>query len=146
MARYITAVQALKTKNFGLAAEAFSVKPYGTPYTTDNITRSFVGFEGDFLVMKGILFTPSGSKHRFVVNNYKVNVDKKGNVKVEFYYKGLNNSGTVTIYMKAGNNYASINIRRNVNSVYYNRSLSLTGDILPAETFNFEEDTEIHKL
>ncbi|MPN59713.1 hypothetical protein SDC9_207435 [bioreactor metagenome] len=48
--------------------------------------------------------------------------------------------------MKAGNNYASINIRRNVNSVYYNRSLSLTGDILPAETFNFEEDTEIHKL
>ena len=73
-------------------------------------------------------------------------VDKKGNVRAEFDYKGLNNSGTVTIYMKAGNNYADVNIRRNVNSVHYNRSLSLMGDILPAETFNFEEDTEIHKL
>ncbi len=146
MARYITAVQALKTKKFGLASETFSVKPYGNPYTTDNVTKSFIGFEGDFLVMKGILFTPSGSKHRFVVSNYEVKVDKKGNVRAEFDYKGLNNSGTVTIYMKAGNNYADVNIRRNVNSVHYNRSLSLMGDILPAETFNFEEDTEIHKL
>ncbi|MCK9628426.1 MAG: DUF4251 domain-containing protein [Bacteroidales bacterium] len=146
MARYITAVQALKTKKFGLASDSFSVKPYGTPYSTDNVTRSFIGFEGDFLVMKGLLFTPSGSKHRFVVSNYEVKVDKKGNVRAEFDYKGLNNSGTVTIYMKAGNNYADVNIRRNVNSPYYNRSLSLMGDILPAETFNFEEDTEIHKL
>lgn len=146
MARYITAVQALKTKKFGLASEAFSVRPYGHSYITNNVTTSFIGFEGDFLVMKGVLFTPSGSKHRYVVSNYEVVVDKKGNVRVNFEYKGLNNSGTVTIYMKAGNNYADVNIRRNVNIGYYNRSLSLMGDILPADTFNFESDTEINKL
>jgi hypothetical protein len=146
MARYITAVQALKTKKFGLASEAFSVRPYGNSHITNNVTTSFIGFEGDFLVMKGVLFTPSGSKHRYVVSNYEVVVDKKGNVRVGFDYKGLSNSGTVTIYMKAGNNYADVNIRRNVNIGYYNRSLSLMGDILPADTFNFESDTEINKL
>lgn len=145
MARYITAVQALKTKKFGLASESFSVRPYGHSYITNNLTTSFIGFEGDFLVMKGVLFTPSGSKHRYVVSNYEVVVDKKGNVRVNFDYKGLNNSGTVTIYMKAGNNYADVNIRRNVNIGYYNRSLSLMGDILPADSFNFESDTEINK-
>jgi len=145
MAGYITAVKALKTKTFRLTAEIFTYRPLGRPLGTDNVTVSTVGFEGDFFVMEGLLFSRTGTKHRYVVSNYEVKVDDKGNVFVGFNYKGLNNTGKVTINMKAGNNYAEIIIRRNVNSAYYNKSLSLMGDILPSDKFTFEEDTVIYK-
>jgi len=121
MARYITAVQALKAKNFGFMASSYKNRP-ASPVEMSIDEYTYMGFDGEILILQGRVFSGNDFRNRCSVKNYEVNVDEDGNLEVKFDFKGRVTAGKVLIKMKAGNNYAVASISRGERAFYYDKA------------------------
>ena len=129
---FCEAEQAINDKMFTLEADRVVFKYGQTAYVSSN--TNFVSVNGEEAVVQVAFNIPvsgpngiGGVTVEGRVTDYKVNKDKKNNIRVSMNVMGTGISARVDISLPNGGNKASVDITPNFNS---NR-LSLSGTLLP---------------
>lgn len=136
-ASYQLALEALKNKQFVLEADRVIFRNGMSTFVTSN--TNFVLMDKNKSTVQVAFNTaypgPNGIGGVTVdgnTSNLKISIDKKGNVNYSFNAQGIGISAQIFITMTSGSNKATVTVNPN----FSNRTLTLTGEIVPLELSN----------
>lgn len=136
-ASYQLALEALKNKQFVLEADRVIFRNGMSTFVTSN--TNFVLMDKNKSTVQVAFNTaypgPNGIGGVTVdgnASNLKISIDKKGNVNYSFNAQGIGISAQIFITMTSGSNKATVTVNPN----FSNRTLTLTGEIVPLELSN----------
>ena len=105
-AQFEKALAAIEAKDFVIIVDTYEANDRTIQTNTDD--ANFFSYEKEFVFLQGGILTGGNATHKLNVSDYKQEVDKKGNVKIEMQLKGSLITAKVEIFVKKGGNYADV--------------------------------------
>lgn len=123
-AQFDKAVAAIEAKDFVIIIDTYEASDRTIQTNTDN--ANFISYEKEFVFLQGGILVGGNATHKMNVSDFKQDVDKKGNVKIEMQIKGSLITAKVEIFMKNGGNYADVIV-----SPLKGNSKRFSGEVVP---------------
>lgn len=122
-AQFEKAVAAIEAKDFVIIVDTYEASDRTIQTNTDD--ANFISYEKEFVFLQGGILVGNAT-HKMNVSDYKQDVDKKGNIKIEMQLKGSLITAKVEIFMKKGGNYADV-----ILSPMKGNSKRFSGEVVP---------------
>jgi hypothetical protein len=123
-AQFDKASAAIEAKDFVIIVDTYEAKDRTLQSNTD--VRNFLSYEKEYVFMQDSIVAGNGYTNKVVVSDYKQDIDKKGNLKIEMQVKGNFVTAKVEIFLKKGGNYADVIV-----TPTKGRSSRFSGEIVP---------------
>ncbi len=104
-AQFDKAMAAIDAKDFVIVVDSYEAADRTIQTNTDN--ANFLSYEKEFVFLQGTILVGTAT-HKLTVSDYKQEIDKKGNLKMEMQARGSLITAKIEVFMRKGGNYADI--------------------------------------
>lgn len=106
LALFNKALAAVEAKDFAIVPDQYESSNGNIEASNDDF--AFISYEKTVVYLQGMIVASNSYTNRTSVNDYKQEIDKKGNLKIVMQVQGSAITAKVEISVKKGGNYADV--------------------------------------